>query len=150
MSQSVCFEIEGKEHTVCRLKKISLQPQASLQTMVFEFGFKDNVVNQQIYLKIRGVSSLYVLYTDDSFLAINDFELLHETKQILSKTFEMKDVGEASFLLSIGSHGDMSHGLLELPQKLIMYLKGLTLMDVHLMMLLSLKKKIFSISVLKK
>lgn len=43
----------------------------------------------------------FVLYVDDILLASNDIGLLHETKQILAKTFEIKDLGKASFLLGI-------------------------------------------------
>ena len=42
-----------------------------------------------------------VLYIDDILLAINDISMLHETKRFLAKHFEMKDLGEASFVLEI-------------------------------------------------
>ena len=49
-----------------------------------------------------GVSIYYlVLYVDDILLATNDIGMLHETNRFLSKKFEMKDLGDASFVLGI-------------------------------------------------
>ena len=42
-----------------------------------------------------------VLYVDDIFLATNDTDLLAETKQLLCNHFDMKDLCESSFVLSI-------------------------------------------------
>ena len=42
-----------------------------------------------------------VLYVDDILLAINDIDMLHETKRFLAKHFKMKDLGDASFVLGI-------------------------------------------------
>ena len=42
-----------------------------------------------------------ILYVDDILLAISDIGLLHETKKFLSKNFEMKDLGNAYFVLGI-------------------------------------------------
>jgi hypothetical protein len=39
-------------------------------------------------------------------LASNDLGLLHETKQCLSQNFEMKDWGEAFFVIGIEIHRD--------------------------------------------
>ena len=43
--------------------------------------------------------------------------MLHETKRFLSKKFEMKDLGDASFVLGIKIHRDRSRGILGLSQK---------------------------------
>ena len=45
-----------------------------------------------------------VLYVDDILLASNDIELLHETKKFLAKNFEIKDLGDAFFVLGIKIH----------------------------------------------
>ncbi|XP_022872376.1 uncharacterized protein LOC111391391 [Olea europaea var. sylvestris] len=42
-----------------------------------------------------------VLYVDDILLATNDISMLHETKRFLSRNFEMKDLGDTSFVLEI-------------------------------------------------
>ena len=38
--------------------------------------------------------------------------MIHETKQFLSKNFDIKDIGEASYVMSLGIHRDRSCGLL--------------------------------------
>nr|XP_027090449.1 uncharacterized protein LOC113711484 [Coffea arabica] len=57
-----------------------------------------------------------LLYVDDILLASNDIDLLHEIKKFLTKNFEMKDLGDASFVLGIQTHRDRSRGILELSQ----------------------------------
>lgn len=57
------------------------------------------------------------MYVDDILLATNDLGVLYETKKFLSKHFEMKDLGEASFVLGIQIQRDRSRGILGLSQK---------------------------------
>ena len=60
-------------------------------------GFKENIVDQCIYMKVSGNKYIFsVLYVDDILLATNDTDLLIETKQLLFNHFDMKDPGEAS------------------------------------------------------
>jgi hypothetical protein len=58
-----------------------------------------------------------VLYVDDILLATNDLGLLSDTKRFLSKYFEMKDMGEANYVIGIEIFRDRSHGILGLSQK---------------------------------
>ena len=51
------------------------------------------------------------------FTCTNDLDLLHKTKEYLSKNFEMKDMGEASYVIGISIFRDRSKGLLRLSQK---------------------------------
>ena len=43
---------------------------------------------------------LLVLYADNIMLASSDIGLLHETKRFFSNNFEVKDLGNASFVLA--------------------------------------------------
>jgi len=54
---------------------------------------------------------------DDILLAASDLGLLHEVKQFLSKNFEMKDMGEASYVIGIKIHRDRSQDILGLSQE---------------------------------
>jgi len=54
---------------------------------------------------------------DDILLASNDIDLLLETKSFLSKNFEMKDLGDASFVIGIQIQRDRTRGILGLSQK---------------------------------
>ncbi|RVW54247.1 Retrovirus-related Pol polyprotein from transposon TNT 1-94 [Vitis vinifera] len=67
----------------------------------------ENVMDQCIYLKVSGSKVCFlVLYVDDILFATNDKGLLHEVKQFLSKNFDMKDMGEASYVINIKIHID--------------------------------------------
>ena len=105
MTQPVGFEEPGEEHMVCKLKKsIYGLKQASRQwylkfdMIVTQKGFKENIVDQCIYMKVSGSNFIFlVLYVDDILLASNNSDLLAETKQLLFDHFDMKDLGEASY-----------------------------------------------------
>ena len=104
MDQPEGFSIKGKEHLACKLKKsIYKLKQASRQwylkfnDITTSFGFKENIIDLCIYLKVSGSKFIFsILYVDDIFLVSSDLDLLHETKKFLSKNFEMKDMGEAN------------------------------------------------------
>jgi hypothetical protein len=85
---------------------------------ITSFGFKENTVDQCIYLKDSGSKFIFpILYIDDILLATSDLRLLHETKRFLSMNFEMKDMGEASYVIGIEIFRDQSRRLLGLSQK---------------------------------
>ena len=54
---------------------------------------------------------------DDILLTSSDVNLLLETKKFLSSKFDMKDLGEASFVLGIEIHRDRRNGVLGLSQE---------------------------------
>jgi len=58
-----------------------------------------------------------ILYVDDILLATNDLGLLRETKKFLSRNFEVKDIGEISYVIGIKIFCNRSQGLLGLSQK---------------------------------
>ncbi|RVW38039.1 Retrovirus-related Pol polyprotein from transposon TNT 1-94 [Vitis vinifera] len=60
---------------------------------------------------------ILVLYVNDILLASSDVGLLHETKRFLSSKFDMKDLGDASFVLGIQIYRDRPRGILGLSQK---------------------------------
>ena len=60
---------------------------------------------------------ILVLYVDDILLASNGMNLSNETKQMLSKHFEMNDLSDVSFVLGIQIHCDRSLGMFGLSQK---------------------------------
>ena len=86
--------------------------------MITSFGFKENTVDQCIYLKFSGSKFIIlVLYVDDILLPSSDVELLHETKRFLFRKFYMKDLDNASFVLGTQIYRDRSRGILGLSQK---------------------------------
>ena len=125
MRQPEGFIIEGQEDMVCKLKKsIYGLKQASRQwylkfhEIITAFDFTENIVDPCIYLKFSGSKFIFlILYVDDILLASSDLGLLRETKDYLSTNFEMKDMGEASYVIGIEIFRDRSQGILGLSQK---------------------------------
>ena len=125
MAQPKGFVMEGKENMGCRLKKsIYGLKQASRQwylkfdETVRKFRFKENEEDNCIYAKFKNGKFIFlILYVDDILLASSDVNLLLESKKFLSSNFDMKDLGEASFVLGIEIHRDRSKGVLGLSQK---------------------------------
>ena len=119
------FSIEGKEHLVCKLKKsIYKLKQAFRQwylkfnDTITPFGFRENTVDQCIYLKVTGSKFIFfIFYVDDILFASSDLGLLHETKKFLSKNFEMKDMDKTTYVIRIEIFRDISCGILGLSQK---------------------------------
>ena len=122
MVQPENFVSRDTKKMVCKLKKSIYElKQASCQwyykfhQVIIFSGFEMNMVDDH---KFSGSKHIYlVLYVDDILLATKDIGMLHETKRFLSKKFEMKDLGDASFVLGIHIHLDRSRGILGLSQK---------------------------------
>jgi len=66
-----------------------------------------------IYLKVIG-SKVIFNFVYDILLATNNLGPLHETKKFLSSNFEMKDMGEASYVIGIKIFRNRSQGFLGL------------------------------------
>ena len=82
------------------------------------FGFEENIMDQCIYQKVSENKICFlVLYVDDILLATSDKVLLYEVKQFLSKNFDMKDMGETSYVIGIKIHRERSRGILGLSQE---------------------------------
>ncbi|WKA08924.1 hypothetical protein VitviT2T_026606 [Vitis vinifera] len=125
MKQPEGFSSSGGEHLVCKLKKsIYGLKQASHQwylkfhDVISSFGFVENIIDQCTYQKVSESKICFlVLYVDDILLATNNKGLLHEVKQFLSKTFDMKDMGDATYVIGIKIQRDRFRGLLGLSQE---------------------------------
>ena len=71
-----------------------------------------------IYYKISGSTICFlVLYVDDILLATNNMGTLYEVKKFLLKNFDIKDMGEASYVIGIKIHRERSRGILGLSQE---------------------------------
>ena len=69
-------------------------------------------------MKASGSSFIFlVLYVDGILLATNNTNLLAETKKMLCNHFDMKDLGEASFVLGIKIVRDRTNHVLQLSQR---------------------------------
>ncbi|RVW64274.1 Retrovirus-related Pol polyprotein from transposon TNT 1-94 [Vitis vinifera] len=91
-----------------------------LQQMDVKTTFFNGELEEEVYMKqpegfpfsdgeqlVSGSKVCFlVLYVDDILLATNDKGFLYEVKQFLSKNFDMKDMGEASYVIGIKIHRD--------------------------------------------
>ena len=108
MKQPEGFSSSQGEHLVCKLKKsIYKLKQASRQwylkfhNVISSFGFEENIMDQYIYQKVSGRKICsFILHVDDILLTTNDRGLMHEVKQFLFNHFDMKDMGDASYIIS--------------------------------------------------
>ena len=119
------FEVKGQERKVCKLKRsIYGLKQSSRQ---WYFRFHDPIISHDfemieedhcVYLKRSKKSVLILsLYVDDILITGNDMDSIVATKKWLSSTFEIKDMGEAYFVLGIEIVRDCSKKLLGLSQE---------------------------------
>ncbi|WVZ90398.1 LOW QUALITY PROTEIN: hypothetical protein U9M48_036704 [Paspalum notatum var. saurae] len=78
------------------------------------FGFIKNVEEPCVYKKVSGSALVFlVLYVDDILLIGND---ILSIKDSLRKSFSMKDLGEAAYILDIKIYRDRSKRLIGLSQ----------------------------------
>ena len=85
--------------------------------MVKSFGFIKSDQDSCVYKKFSGNSVAFLLlYVDDILLVGNDVPMLQETKDSLERCFQMKDLGEAAYILGIRIYRDRSRRLIGLSQ----------------------------------
>ena len=81
------------------------------------FGFIKNEEEPCVYKKASGSALMFlVLYVDDILLIGNDIPMLEAIKTSLRKSFSMKDLGEAAYILGIRIYRDRSKRLIGLSQ----------------------------------
>ena len=109
MDQPLSFVSKGQEDKVCLLKRSIYGLKQSSRVWHFRFyeviiSFSLNMVSEDhcVYVKktTKGIMFL-TLYVDDILLAGNNMEMIQTTKQWLSSVFEMKDMGEARYILGV-------------------------------------------------
>ena len=100
---------KNQELMVCKLKRsIYGLKQASrswnirFDQSIKSFGFEQNLDEPCVYKRHRDkVVMFLVLYVDDILLIGNDVGVMSSVKIWLSSQFDMKDLGEANFILGI-------------------------------------------------
>jgi len=109
MDQPKGFVTIRKENFVCKLKKsIYGLKQASRQwylksnDIILSYGLVENTVDRCTYITVsESKFIILVLYVDDILLATYDIVLLDDVKKFLSNKFEIKDMGETSYVIGI-------------------------------------------------
>ncbi|KAJ9548881.1 hypothetical protein OSB04_021424 [Centaurea solstitialis] len=124
MEQPEEFEDPKNPNKVCKLlKSIYGLKQASrswnlhFDERIKEFGFTKSEFEPCVYTKFSGsIVTFLVLYVDDILLIGNDVPTLQSVKSWLSKCFQMKDLGEAAYILGIKIYRNRSKRLIGLSQ----------------------------------
>ena len=118
--------VKKQEHMVCKLKRsIYGLKQASrswnirFDQAIKSFGFEQNLDESCVYKRHRDkVVMFLVLYVDDILLIGNDVGVMSSVKFWLSSQFDMKDLGEANFIIGIKLWRDRKNKMLGLSQKI--------------------------------
>ncbi|KAM2034968.1 hypothetical protein ACFX16_038120 [Malus domestica] len=126
MTQPEGFVSKSKRTKVCklqrsiyRLKQASRSWNIRFDTEIKSFGFTQNEDDNCVYQKVVGDAVVFlVLYVDDILLFMNDTAVLSSIKVWLSKTFHMKDLGDASYVLEIKLYRERSRKLIGLSQSM--------------------------------
>ena len=124
MVQPEGFGAKGQEGKVCKLlKSIYGLKQASrswnkrFDQVVKTFGFQQNMDEPCVYKHIQdGKVVFLLLYVDDILLIGNDVGALSSVKVWLTKQFDMKDLGEANYVLGIRILRDRKNKMIALSQ----------------------------------
>ncbi|KAJ9560493.1 hypothetical protein OSB04_005653 [Centaurea solstitialis] len=124
MEQPEGFIDPKNPNKVCKLlKSIYGLKQASrswnlhFDERIKEFGFAKSEFEPCVYTKFSGsIVTFLVLYVDDILLIGNDVPTLQSVNTWLSKCFQMKDLGEAAYILGIKIYRNRSRRLIGLSQ----------------------------------
>jgi hypothetical protein len=81
------------------------------------FGFIKNVEEPCVYKKVSESAIVFlILFVNDILLTGNDIPMMEVIKSLLRKSFSMKDLGEAAYILGIKIYRDRSKRLIGLIQ----------------------------------
>jgi hypothetical protein len=84
------------------LKQASRSRNLRFDEVVKGSGFIKNVEEPCVYKKVSGSAVVFlVLYVDDILLFRNGIPMMEAIKSSLRKSFSMKDLGEATYILGI-------------------------------------------------
>ena len=105
MDQLEGFVESGQESKVCKLTKSLYglkQAPKQLDSCMIENGYKSNECDKCIYSKSwNNLHVIISLYVDDMLIFGSNMHVINETKNMLKSHFDMKDLGEANFILGM-------------------------------------------------
>nr|GEZ71423.1 hypothetical protein [Tanacetum cinerariifolium] len=106
------------KRSIYGLKQASRQWNKRFDDEIKKFGFTRNSDETCVYLKASGsYIAILILYFDDILLMGNNIPMLQDVKSYIGRSFTMKDLGEASYILGIKIYLDRSKRLIGLCQK---------------------------------
>ena len=128
MRQPQGFKKRGKEHLVCKLKKslygLKQAPRIWYQLLhqfllsnKFSRCYKEYCIYSKKW-EINGVIETVIIcvYVDDLTIAGSRLSAVNKVKEILSKRFKMKDLGDIHYMLKMEIKRDRKNKLLSISQ----------------------------------
>lgn len=120
MDQLEGFIVSGKEKFVCKLKRslygLKQSPRQwykRFDSFMIAHGFKRSAYDSYVYINFVDGSPIYLfLYVDDMLIAAKGKKDIATLKALLSKEFDMKDLGAAKKILGMEIIRDRNSGLL--------------------------------------
>jgi hypothetical protein len=105
------------QKSIYGLKQASRSWNLRFDEVIKGFGFIKNEEEPCVYKRTSGSALVFlVLYVDDILLIGNNIPMLDAVKSSLKKSFSMKDLGEAAYILGIKIYRDRSKRLIGLSQ----------------------------------
>ena len=108
MEQPEGFQVKGKEHLVCKLKRslygLKQAPRCwnmTLDHQLKKMGFVQTSSDPCLYINLEGELFVIAVYVDDMVLATKNKKKLEEVKRALCAQFEVKDLGELHYILGV-------------------------------------------------
>jgi hypothetical protein len=109
MDQPNGFVVKGEERMVCKLlkslyslKQASKQWHEKFDRTLTSVSFVVNEADKCVYYRHGGGEGVILcLYVDDILIFGTNMKVIHEVKSFLSKSFDMKALGEADVILNI-------------------------------------------------
>ena len=107
MTQPENFMIGNSKSTICklkksiyRIKKASHQWYPKFHRTIIPFRFEMHMTDECVYhfLTLVGANTLLMIYLDETLLATDNINLLHETKRFISSNLEIKDMNKGSYV----------------------------------------------------
>nr|GEY74369.1 hypothetical protein [Tanacetum cinerariifolium] len=105
------------KRSIYGLKQTSRQCNKRFDNEIKKFSFTQNRDEPCVYLKASGsYVAILILYVDDILLMGNNVPMLQDVKSYLKRSFAMKDLGGAAYILGIKIYRDRSKRLIGLCQ----------------------------------
>ncbi|GJR37681.1 retrotransposon protein, putative, ty1-copia subclass [Tanacetum coccineum] len=105
------------KRSIYGLKQASRQWNTRFDDEIKKFGFTQNRDEPCVYQKASGsYVAILILYVDDILLMGNNIPMLQDVKSYLGRSFAMKDLGDAAYILGIKIYRDRSKRLIGLCQ----------------------------------
>ncbi|GJU43254.1 retrotransposon protein, putative, ty1-copia subclass [Tanacetum coccineum] len=105
------------KRSIYGLKQASRQWNKRFDDEIKKFGFTQNPDEPCVYQKSsRSYVAILILYVDDILLMGNNIPMLQDVKSYLGRSFAMKDLGDAAYILGIKIYRDRSKRLIGLCQ----------------------------------